>query len=61
MEKDFEMRLNEAISKTTADQAMKEKALMENAEQANAKALEEIKLQNERALKAKLEAAEESK
>ena len=40
---------------------MKEKALMENAEQANAKALEEIKLQNERALKAKLEAAEESK
>ena len=44
MEKDFEIRLNEAISKTTADQAMKEKALLENAEEAKTKALEEIKL-----------------
>jgi hypothetical protein len=32
MEREFEARLSEAISKTTADQALKEKAILESAE-----------------------------
>ncbi len=42
LEREFEARLAEAISKASADQAAKEKILLEDAEQAKAKALDEI-------------------
>ena len=61
LETEFKSRLDEAIQKSSADQAAKEQALVQTAEAEKMKALLEIQKQNEADLKAKLEAAEQEK
>ena len=58
LEQDYQAKLTDAMTRTSQEQAEKEKALIAKAEEAKAKALQEVQLKTEQALKMQLDEAE---
>lgn len=58
LEQDYQAKLTDAMTRTSQEQAEKEKALIAKAEEAKAKALQEVQQKTEQALKMQLDEAE---